>query len=343
MKRAVVFRSLFLPIFLWLGSMLLSLSSLTAQDWHFSQFQGNPLSLDPSMAGRFSGDLRVALQYRNQWSFAADFNTFATAIDAPILRFKNYDYFAASLQVITDQAGDLRFRTTLANAGIAYHKRLDRYKDHYLSAGFQAGYAFRSVDFSQIVAFDPEPAALLESNQFNFLDMSAGLSWYLAPRRNQFYYAGLGLFHLNQPDQSFLQDGSVPLDIRTSLYGGVSLPISRTVFWQSSAVYFHQGPHQELNVGTNLRWWLNEEQSIYQREKALSFGVWYRVQDAIVLATRFDYYNFNIGLSYDLNLSKLTQVSNLNGGPEISVIYILNSGKDSGGNLKQQMYCPSFF
>lgn len=328
----------------WTLFLLLGMaSSMRAQDWHFSQFQGNPLTIDPSLAGQFSGDLRIALQYRNQWSFAADYNTFSVAVDAPIWRLKNEDYFAASLQVIADQAGDLRFRTTLLNAGLAFHKRLDPYKDHYLSTGFQTGYALRSVDYSQIIAFDPEPGNILDNNQYDFIDMAVGMNWFIAPRRNNFFYAGFGLFHLNQPDQSFLQDGSFLLDMRTSLYSGASFPISRSVFWQPAAVVLLQGPHREYNLGMNLRWWLNEEQSIYQQEKAISVGMWYRVQDALVISTRFDYYDFNIGLSYDLNLSKLTQVSNVNGGPEVSLIYILNNGKRGGNGLRQQMYCPSFF
>ncbi len=323
--------------------LLLTASSLRAQDWHFSQFQGNPLALDPAMAGLFSGDLRIGLQYRNQWNFAANYHTISAAADAPLVRFKNEDFFAGSLQIISDQAGDLRFRTTSVSAGLAYHKRLDPYKNHYLSAGYQAGYAFRAVDYSQIVAFDPEPAAVLENNQFGFLDMAAGVNWFLAPKRNQFVYAGLGMHHLNQPDQSFQQDGSALLAMRVNLYAGGSVPISSAVFLQPALVYYNQGPHHELNAGLNLRWWLNQEQSIYQKERAVGMGVWYRAADALIVSTRFDYGDFLIGLSYDINFSKLSQVSNLNGGPEVSLVYILNSGRDAGGSLRQQMYCPSFF
>jgi type IX secretion system PorP/SprF family membrane protein len=329
----------------WIVLVLFSMQGnlAFAQDWHFSQFQGNPLAIDPAMAGLFSGDLRVGLQYRNQWNFAANFHTISAAADAPLFRFKNEDYFAGSLQVISDQAGDLRFRTTALHAGLAYHKRLDPYRNHYLSAGYQAGYALRAVDYSGIVAFDPEPAAVLENNQFGFLDMAAGVNWFLAPKRNRFAYAGMGLHHLNQPDQSFQQDGSAPLSMRLNLYAGGSFPLSRSLFLQPAMVVYNQGPHQELNAGVNLRWWLNEEQSIYQQERALGMGVWYRAADALIVSTRIDYGDFVIGLSYDINFSKLSQVSNLNGGPEVSLVYILNNGKDAGGSLRQQMYCPSFF
>ncbi len=330
-----------LSVLFWLCTT--PFDELRAQDWHFSQFQANPMAIDPAMAGNFNGDLRVAIQYRNQWNFAANFHTISAAIDAPLFRLKNQDFFAGSLQIISDQAGDLRFRTTYMNSGLAYHKRLDPYKNHYLSAGYQMGYALRSVDFSQVVAFDPEPAALLDNSQFGFMDMAAGMNWYKASKINQFIYAGLGMFHLNQPDQSFLRDGSVPLDMRYSFYGGGSLPLSRAVYWQPAAVIFIQGPHREINLGSSLRWWINHEDGHYKQERAIALGVWYRVEDAIVISTRFDYQDFTIGMSYDLNLSKLSQVSQLNGGPEISLVYVLNSGKKSDGGLRQQMYCPSFF
>jgi len=38
-----------------------------AQDPEFSQFFASPLTLNPALTGKFSGSLRVAGNYRNQW------------------------------------------------------------------------------------------------------------------------------------------------------------------------------------------------------------------------------------------------------------------------------------
>lgn len=316
---------------------------LGAQDWHFSQFQANPQTVSPALTGLFNGDMRVAVHYRNQWNFAAKFNTFSATADGALVTFRNDDYIAAGLQFLGDRAGDLNYGTSQGNASLAYHKSLSSRVSHYLSAGFSGGYARRSVDLSNVVAFDPEPGAGAIPTQLNFADISMGLNWYLATEENVFYYLGAGLYHLNRPRQSFISEGADRLIMRQTLYGGLSLALSPSVFLQPSAVYMVQGPHQQVNLGTSFKFWLNAEQKMYQAEKAFSVGFWYRHADALIFQTRFDYQDLNFGVSYDFNLSKLANGSNGQGGPEISVIYVLNKGRGNAGNRNQRLLCPTFF
>src|SRR6186997_1453355 len=42
--------------------------SVSAQDIHFSQFFEAPLLRNPSLAGIFTGDIRVQAVYRDQWN-----------------------------------------------------------------------------------------------------------------------------------------------------------------------------------------------------------------------------------------------------------------------------------
>ncbi|MDX1407281.1 MAG: type IX secretion system membrane protein PorP/SprF, partial [Saprospiraceae bacterium] len=74
-------------------------------------------------------------------------------------------------------------------------------------------------------------------------------------------------------------------------------------------------------------------------------GAWYRIgnhfeeaftSDALILSTRFDYQNFGIGFSYDINVSSLRQASNANGSFEFSMVYQI-CGPQSRG-----VYCPKF-
>jgi hypothetical protein len=57
-------------------------------------------------------------------------------------------------------------------------------------------------------------------------------------------------------------------------------------------------------------------------ETAVSLGGFYRIKDAFIIAANMDYRNFNVGLSYDINTSKLREATNRRGGFEISIIYI---------------------
>jgi type IX secretion system PorP/SprF family membrane protein len=315
---------------------------MRAQDWHFSQFQTNPMTVDPSLGGLHDGALRLSANYRNQWQFVARFNTLAMAIDVPLPQFKNQDYFAIGIQGLADRAGDLNYSTVQSGLNIAYHKSLNGLANHFLSAGFQAGMAYRSIDYTQINALDDEPAAILNRTNYNFLDYSAGLSWFYSPKRNENFYAGMGLFHIGNPNQAFSPDGLDPLAMKLSAYVGASLPLSQFFYFQPTMIHFRQGGQQSWNMGAGLRYWLNADKAHFQRERAIVIGTWYRYADAVVAYLRFDYKEFNFGFSYDINVSKLTAVSNSQGGPEISLIYILERSEGRRAQ-ERQVTCPNFF
>jgi hypothetical protein len=45
---------------------------LYGQDIHFSQFFETPLLRNPSLAGIFTGDIRLQMVYRDQWGSVTD-------------------------------------------------------------------------------------------------------------------------------------------------------------------------------------------------------------------------------------------------------------------------------
>jgi len=107
------------------------------------------------------------------------------------------------------------------------------------------------------------------------------------------------------------------------------------------AVFFHQGPSMEINMGNSFRFDLDNGGS----DQSFQFGAWMRLarhfdkpilMDAIILSTRFDYSNWGIGFSYDINVSSLSKESRGNGGFEFSMIYLV-CGPQSRG-----VYCPKF-
>ncbi len=49
--------------------------------------------------------------------------------------------------------------------------------------------------------------------------------------------------------------------------------------------------------------------------------MYYRVGDAIVITGGMSYKRFKMGLSYDVNISKLSKASNTIGGFEVSLVY----------------------
>jgi len=81
----------------------------------------------------------------------------------------------------------------------------------------------------------------------------------------------------------------------------------------------------EINGGTNFKFVLGDNKLFYQ---AVQFGAWVRIanklykeklMDALILTTRFDYDQFSLGFSYDINTSDLNQATNSNGAFEFSM------------------------
>jgi hypothetical protein len=82
-----------------------------------------------------------------------------------------------------------------------------------------------------------------------------------------------------------------------------------------------------------------QEASKYTKNKkpaAFSIGGYYRMEDAFIAVAKFEYSNYSIGFSYDVNLSKLRTVSKARGGFEISLRFISPSafGKRISGKSK---------
>ena len=50
----------------------------------------------------------------------------------------------------------------------------------------------------------------------------------------------------------------------------------------------------------------------YLKQSFLNLGAFYRVGEAICLASNFEYHSFNLGFSYDLGVGKLGQMISAN-------------------------------
>ena len=58
--------------------------------------------------------------------------------------------------------------------------------------------------------------------------------------------------------------------------------------------------------------------------------------DAVILQTRFDYNQFSLGFSYDVNVSPLKPASNNNGAFEFALVYKFC------GDISRGVYCPNW-
>jgi hypothetical protein len=147
---------------------------------------------------------------------------------------------------------------------------------------------------------------------------------------------GISFFHLNKPKQSFFDNDEIRLDIKTTVAAIGEIPVTAKLDVLPSFMYQHQGKFHETLFGVFGKYYLKPVNGV---PTAFSLGGFYRIKDAFIVKANMDYRNFNVGISYDVNLSKLIAATNRRGGFEISVIYIF---KKIVPYIAKKRFCPIY-
>lgn len=337
---------------------LLALPALVAQDIHFSQFYMSPLNLNPAMTGVMNCNSRLIANYRNQWASVLRSNSYRTYSFSYDQRIPvgRYDFFGVGGTFWGDQAGEANFATTTGKLSLSYSKRMGgtRNGGNYLVVGAEGGAAQRSLDFLKLRwgtqhdglgGFDPDAPTQenFDRDQFVFADLAAGLLWFMTFDENNSLYLGGAFHHLNRADQSFTNDQPDLLYSRYTVHAGGEFQVSNRFGLVPGVIVMSQGPSFQVNAGTSFKFLLGRGRAT--SDQSFQLGLWTRVSnrvdsgvlnDAVILSTRFDYENFTLGFSYDLNVSDLSDASNGNGGFELALQYKIC------GQQRRGVYCPTF-
>ncbi len=132
---------------------------------------------------------------------------------------------------------------------------------------------------------------------------------------------GAAVYHVSRPSYSF-QGNNDKLYAKFVLHGNalLSIPYSNIGFVPGLIVYKQGGPSEVL-AGTLVRYVLNQK-SKYTGNKttsAVSIGAYYRGRDAAIIGFLLEYSKYAIGMSYDVNVSRLKVASVGKGGFELSL------------------------
>ncbi len=334
------------------------LVSASAQDFHYSQFYNNPLHLNPALTGVFNGDIRIQGNYRNQWSnVPVDYKTFSLVADKKFQnRTDRSGVWAAGLGLNYDRSGDSRLTWLDLNLQGAY--------THYLGDGFfvtlggQLAYgnrAFQQDELRWSTGYQPGQGRFIPglpsgenfgNTSHGFFDISTGVNFRFQALSDIALFdfkekrtkvdVGVGFWHLNRPDQSFVEDEKVPLDVRISPYAQGVVQLSSSVDFVLAFTAQFQGPYSEKVGMLGGRVHLNRNPG---KQIALQLGFGYRFEDfgdAWYPMFQLDYNNIRVGLSYDVNISDFNIATERNGGPEVSARYIFKKVKP----LPSRKFCP---
>ncbi|HEY6081863.1 MAG TPA: PorP/SprF family type IX secretion system membrane protein [Chitinophagaceae bacterium] len=336
------------PVVLVLLAWLLAVQTpVKAQDPHFTQFFASPLTLNPAFTGLFDGDLRVAGNYRNQWSsIATPFVTGTVSADFGILKkvIPYNDIWGVGILALYDQTGGGGLVTDYFALSTAYHKGLDMEGRQTLAVGGQVAFVQKKLDFSKLLfenqltnqGFDPTlpSGEYFTNSNISYPDYNVGLLYNGTIGDDNNIYLGASYYHITQPNESFLGQPN-QLHSRYTLHAGGAFAMSKTTRFYTSGLFMQQGGAQEIDAGGAFGLLVN---SVPQSPTTFYIGAWYRWNDAISPYVGMEFGSFQAGLSYDVNVSTLKPASNYRGGMELSLIYIY---QHSEFNTKK-FNCPKF-
>jgi type IX secretion system PorP/SprF family membrane protein len=330
--------------FIFIICIILTLKS-EAQDIHFSQADLSPINLNPSLTGKFDSDYRLHLNERTQWrSITTPYKTFSSSFDAALRKFPIPGYFGLGLVFNTDKAGDGDFGTNQIKLAFAYHYKFKNDTNLLISCGFNLVYNQHSINYSKFyfgnqyngVTYDPNilNGEAFPSDNMHYFDGSFGISANYIFNKIPIE-GGVAFHHLNKPKQSFLDQISVNLDRKFDIHLAATFFIDEKTAFLPTLFWFRQGKFNELNFGGLFQRKLN---SIAFR--SIYLGGWFRFKDAGIACFAFDYQNFRIGISYDLNFSSLKVASSGKGGLELSLRYVF--GNPNKMIIPTKHICPPY-
>ncbi len=341
---------------LTLAGILLG-SILSAQDIHFSQFTMSPLTLNPGLAGA-QHDICAVINYKNQWqSVASPYKTTAFSYDMRFSKSKTGG-LAGGLNFYSDRAGDAKMGITLGAASLAYH--LSTGESSTLGIGIQAAFAQRSINYGALEwgnQYDGNVYnAALSSNEpttapvsFNYMDLAAGIVWNYNNRSgsrsvtdNHYkkFTFGIASYHINKPGYTYYGTSDTKLYMKTVVHGSALISIANSnVAFAPAFMYTRQGTAQEFNIGSLIRYTVKQDSKYtgFKDGAAISIGAFLRAKDAVAAMMLFEYANYSIGVSYDVNVSQLKTVSSNRGGLEISLKFVTPNPFRPGGNGKRML------
>ena len=317
----------------------------SAQDIHFAQFRETPQLINPGQTGVFEGQARVIINYRDQWANVdAPYRTFGLNYDHCITKKKwKKAHLSVGLAAYRDDAGDLGLHTTSGVVSVSSTLILTR--EHFLTAGIQSGVIYRGIDMTNAVwgsqydgdGFDPTMASgeLSDFNNFISPDVSLGLAWNMnepqgiGPFRELQIRAGTGLFHLNRPRQMFNLGENDRLHLRWTIHADAMMGIGSGRSYIVPMFLFQlQGPSTEAVFGGMYRFLLRDAARVtgFVKGGAISLGATYRWGDAITPMVALEYLWLRLGVSYDVNISRLSAATGFQGGLEVSLKFVLSDG-----------------
>ena len=307
-----------------------------SQDAQFSQYYSSALYLNPALAGS-EPDITFSSNYRQQWrSIVQPYTTNQVSLILPyhVAKIKDSHKGGAGFSFYNDRAGDGNMKSLGVNFTGAYNLALSSNGLNYLSLGLQGGFMQKSIDYTSLEWGSQYSATGFDANnpvnEGNVLttrlypDVNAGVIYYYNAAKNYHYtdysiYAGAAVYHINQPNESFLKNKASKLPMLMKFHTGFEYNLSKKSNISPNAIVFYQNLKNQINVGFYYTYALKQTNFGVVNSTNLILGAWYRFQDSFIASIGLNNSFYTIGFSYDLNSSSLRNYTNGRGAYELSL------------------------
>jgi type IX secretion system PorP/SprF family membrane protein len=319
---------------------------LSAQGLHFSQFFSAPLITNPANTGVAGDNLRFSNIYRNQWSkIGIPFQTISTSLDKRLILFGLP--FGIGSTIIHDQSAAFNLTANELLVSLSYSLIINNQQ---FSFGLQPGFVYKSYNLQGLTfgtQFDqtnqifsssiPSQENGLTDHLYNF-DLNVGLMWQ-TKLQNIIPSAGISVSHINMPLEKFSTSTTGSrMPMKITINSQVIFPVSANIYAVPCALYSSTPGATEFLLGGTGNYNLAKNTILIKELYAIAMlrSNPVRNVDAIILGGGISFTAFNLGLTYDLNISPLHTATNFNGAFEISLVY---SGRK---NVQKGAYLPCF-
>jgi len=306
--------------------LMLFTGRVQSQDFHVSQYDAVNLYMNPALTGVYFKpkiEYSVATAYRSQWKSISgkSFSTFIISFD------KSFRRFGLGGIVVNNRSASGGFNNFMGLLSGSYQIMNDRRGPHSLTVGVQAGFLNKSFNPDKFT-FDSQYSSgtaggfdnnLPSQEQFDRtsifkIDAHMGIFYKYIENSSLIHpFAGISVFHVTMPDESFTESES-RLPIRVNGNAGVDFIVGDLVTLKTSALYMIQGTATEINGGVLV--YYNISESDYD----VIGGIHYRWKDAIIAQAGLRFQNHTFRMSYDINTSFLSQYSGKKGGVEFTLV-----------------------
>ena len=306
--------------------------SLHAQDPSFSQFFSSPLNVNPALTANINADWRMISNYRDQWiGPASPYVTGTVSFDTKVMQHKTPDniennFMGVGGMLMFDHAMSGVVQSTYASLNLSYNIKIsetDRYRER-LAIGFGAIYGHRRIDYNRVnfeeqfngFGFNknmPTGESSL-SNMKPYFSGSTGIT-YTATTEKTNFDIGVAAFHFNKPKQTFLKDDNQFLPMRKVAHTNFEMFTDKRTVINANAIYQYQKKASYFSVGGAVGYYVTDN-----AESLITAGLWYWSKNALIPYVGLGYKNFQVGLSYDLTISKLNDAARRPNSWELSLI-----------------------